>query len=70
MLACCAIHNNIMGVGPTDHIMEASMNQVESSSGEPETHSRWDSTEESRVWNVKKDKIYQTMWSDYTKSRE
>ena len=40
MLACYVIHNHIMGVDPTDHIMEATMNQVESSGGETETHSR------------------------------
>ena len=40
VLACYVIHNHIMGVDPTDHIMEATMNQVESSSGETKTHSR------------------------------
>ena len=50
-----------MGVDPTDYIMEVAMNQVEFSSGEPETRSHRDSTEESRVWNVKRDEIYQAM---------
>ena len=40
VLACCVIHNHIMGVDPTNHIMEVAMNQVESSGGEPKTHSR------------------------------
>ena len=40
VLACCVIHNNIVGVGPTDHIMEAAMNQVDSSGGEPKTRLR------------------------------
>ena len=40
VLACCVIHNHIMGVNPTNHILEAVMNQVESSGGESETHSR------------------------------
>ena len=31
VLACCVIHNHIMGFEPNDHIMEAAMNQVESS---------------------------------------
>ena len=57
-----------MGVDPTNHILEAAMNQVESSGGEPETHSRQDSTEESRVRNVKGDEICKAMSSDYTKS--
>ena len=43
------IHNNIVGVGSTDHIMEAAMNQVESSNGESEARSHQDSTEESKV---------------------
>ena len=30
VLACCVIHNHIMGVDPTDYIMEAAMNQVKS----------------------------------------
>ena len=29
VLACCVISNDIMGVDPTDYIMEAAMNQVE-----------------------------------------
>ena len=40
VLACCVIHNHIMGVDPTNYIMEAAMNQVESSGSQPETHSR------------------------------
>ena len=70
VLACCVIHSHIMGVDPIDYIMEATMNQVESSNGEPETRSRRDSTEESKVWNVKGDNICQAMWSDYTRSGE
>ena len=46
------------------------MNQVESNDSQQETQSRWDSIEDGRVWNAKRDKICQAMWSDYTKSRE
>ena len=63
-------YNHIMGVDHTDHIMKAAMNQVESSGGEPETHSHRDSFEVSRVWNVKRDEICEAMWSDYTRSGE
>ena len=70
VLACCVIHNHIMGVDPTNYIMEAAMNQVESNDSQPETHSRRASTKESRVWNVKRDEICQAIWSDYTRSRE
>ena len=70
VLACCVIHNHIMGVDSTDYIIEAAMNQVESSGGEPDTCSCRDSTEESKVWNVKRDEICQVMWSGYTKRGE
>ena len=70
VLACCVIHNHIMGVDPTNYIMEAAMNQVESSGRETKTRSRWDSIEKSRVWNVKRDEICHAMWSDYTRSGE
>ena len=70
VLACCVIHNHIMGVEPNDHIMVVAMNQVESSGPQQETQSRQDSIEDSRVWNAKRDEICQAMWSDYTRSRE
>ena len=37
VLACCVIHNHIMGVDPTDYIIEAAMNQIESSGSQQET---------------------------------
>ena len=37
VLACCVIHNHIMGVDPTDYIMEVAKNQVESSGSHQET---------------------------------
>ena len=70
VLACCVIHNHIMGVDPTEYIMEAVMNQVESSGSQQETQSHRDSIEDSRVWNAKRDEICQAMWSDYTRSGE
>ena len=70
VLAYCVIHNHIMGVDPTDYIMKATMNQVKSSGGKPETRSCRDSTKESRVLNVERDEICQAMWSDYTRSGE
>ena len=70
VLVCCVIHNHIMGVDPTDYIMEAIMNQVESSGSQQGTQSRRDSIEDSRVWNAKRDEICQVMWSDYIRSGE
>ena len=57
VLACCVIHNHIMGVDPTDYIMEATMNQVKSTGSQQETQSRRDSIEDNRVWNAKRDEI-------------
>ena len=37
VLACCVVHNHIMGVEPNDHIMEDAMNQVKSSDPQQET---------------------------------
>ena len=69
-LACCVVHNHIMGVEPNDHIMEDAMNEVESSDPQRETQSRRESIEDSRLWNAKRDEICQAMWSDYTMSVE
>ena len=57
VLACYVVHNHIMGVEPNDHIMEAAMNQIESSGSLQETQSCQDSIEDSRVWNAKRDEI-------------
>ncbi|XP_075640462.1 uncharacterized protein LOC142612229 [Castanea sativa] len=70
VLACCVIHNHIMGVDPADYIMEAAMNQVEGSGSQQETQSRREFLEDSRVWNAKRDEICKAMWSDYTRSGE
>ena len=70
VLACCVVHNHIMGVEPNDHIIEDAINQVESSDPQQETQSRWESVEDSRSWNAKRDEICQAMWFDYTRSGE
>ena len=57
VLACCVVHNHIMGVEPNDHIMEDAMNQVESSDSQQETQSRRESIEDSGLWNAKRDEI-------------
>ena len=61
VLACCVVHNHIMGVEPNDHIMEDAMNQVESSDPQQETQSRWESIEDSRLCNAKRDEICQAI---------
>ena len=37
VLACCVVHNHIMGVEPNDQILEEAMNEVESSDPQRET---------------------------------
>ena len=46
VLACCVVHNHIMGVEPNDHIMEDAMNEVESSDHQQGTQSRRESVED------------------------
>ena len=70
VLACCMVHNHIMGVESNDQIMEDVMNQVESSDPQQETQSHRESIEDTRLWNAKRDEICQGMWSDYTTSGE
>ena len=55
VLACCVIHNHIIGVEPNNYIMVDAMNQVESSGPQQETQSRRDSIEDNRMWNAKRD---------------
>ena len=50
--------------------MEDAMNQVESNDPQQETQLRRESIEDSKLWNAKRDKICQAMWSDYTTSGE
>ena len=61
VLACCVVHNHIMGVEPNDHIMEDVMNQVESNGPQQEIQSRRESIEYSGLWNAKRDEICQAM---------
>ena len=70
VLACCVVHNHIMGVESNDHIMEDAMNQVESSDPQQERQLRRESVKYSRSWNAKRDEICQAMWVNYTRSGE
>ena len=49
VLVCCVTHNHIIRIDLANYIMEAAMNQVESSGSQQETQSRRDSFEDSRV---------------------
>ena len=70
VLACCVVHNHIMGVELNDHIMENEINQVKSSDLQQERQSSWESVEDSKLWNAKRDEICQAMCADYTRSGE
>ena len=59
-----------MEVESNDHIMEAAMNQVESSDPQQERQLRRESVKYSRSWNAKRDEICQAMWANYTRSGE
>lgn len=70
VLACCVIHNHIMGVDPNDSIMEEFVCDVESLNQSGRVYqTRREVQEESREWIIKRDVICQAMWDDY-KNRE
>jgi hypothetical protein len=56
VLACCVIHNHIMGVDPNDSIIEE-VCDVNFKSGRVE--------DESREWTIKMNVICHAMWDDY-----
>jgi hypothetical protein len=70
VLACCVIHNHIMGVDPNDSIMEEEVCDVESQNQSGRVYqTRREIQEESREWTIKRDVICHAMWEDY-KNRE
>ena len=68
VLACCIIHNHIMGVDPYNFLME----EVYSDS-EPIRRtinlSQREEREENREWITKREMIASTMWNDYNTQR-
>ncbi|PPS13516.1 hypothetical protein GOBAR_AA07069 [Gossypium barbadense] len=64
VLACCIIHNHIMGVDPSDLLNQGLYK-------EPEfdliisTLTEQEEREKAREWSAKRDEIAQTMWTDY-----
>ena len=70
VLACCVLHNHIVGVDPDDPIMGDTTNEVNSQRIVHQTHqTRREAQEESREWNDKRDEISETMWTDYVTNR-
>uniref|UniRef100_A0A2N9IX83 Uncharacterized protein n=1 Tax=Fagus sylvatica TaxID=28930 RepID=A0A2N9IX83_FAGSY len=70
VLACCVLHNHIVGVDPDDPIMGDTTSEVDSQRIVHQTHqTRREAREESREWNDKRDGISEAMWTDYVTNR-
>ncbi|KAK5826609.1 hypothetical protein PVK06_021535 [Gossypium arboreum] len=64
VLACCIIHNHIMGVDPSDLLNQGLFEEPDSDLIIPTLRER-EEREEAREWSAKRDEIAQTMWVDY-----
>ena len=68
VLACCIIHNHIMGADPYDFLMEEIC-----SDNEPIRRtinlSQPEEREENREWITKREMIASTIWNDYNTQR-
>ncbi|KAK5785683.1 hypothetical protein PVK06_040290 [Gossypium arboreum] len=64
VLACCIIHNHIMGVDPSDLLNQGLFEEPDSDLIIPTLTER-EEREEVREWSAKRDEIAQTMWVDY-----
>ncbi|PPD92929.1 hypothetical protein GOBAR_DD10135 [Gossypium barbadense] len=64
VLACCIIHNHIMGVDPSD-LLNQGLYEVSESDSIIQTLTEREERQEVREWSTKRDEIAQTMWADY-----
>ncbi|KAK5811248.1 hypothetical protein PVK06_026572 [Gossypium arboreum] len=64
VVACCIIHNHIIGVDPSDLLNQGLYEEPKSDLIIP-TLTEQEEREEVREWSAKRDKIAQTMWTDY-----
>ncbi|KAH1057253.1 hypothetical protein J1N35_035318, partial [Gossypium stocksii] len=64
VLACCIIHNYIMGVDPSDLLNQGLYKELEFDLIIP-TLTKRKEREEVRGWSAKREEIAQTMWSNY-----
>ncbi|KAG8481189.1 hypothetical protein CXB51_026027 [Gossypium anomalum] len=64
VLTCCIIHNHIMGVDPSGLLNQGLHEEPKSDLIIP-TFTERERREEAREWSAKRDKIPQTMWTDY-----
>ena len=68
VLACCSIHNHIMGVDPYDFLMEEICPDSEPIRRTINLSQR-EEREENREWITKREMIASTMWNDYNTQR-
>ncbi|KAH1106589.1 hypothetical protein J1N35_010357 [Gossypium stocksii] len=64
VLACCIIHNHIMGVDPSDLLNQGLYKEPEFDLKIPILTKR-EEREEAREWSAKREEIAQTIWIDY-----
>ncbi|PPD80543.1 hypothetical protein GOBAR_DD22529 [Gossypium barbadense] len=64
VLACCIIHNHIMGVDPSD-LLNQGLYEASESDSIIQTLTEQEERQEAREWSAKRDEIAQTMWTDY-----
>ena len=65
VLACCIIHNHIMGVDPNDPIMQEEGSEVQDEHTQRTQQTQREEREENREWVNKRDEIAHAMWVDY-----
>ena len=68
VLACCIIHNHIIGVDPLDSIMSNELRGsplANESTSRRVQQSQREVQEENREWVQKQDDIFRKMWEDY-----
>ena len=68
ILACCIIHNHILGVDPLDSIMSNGLHGsplANDSTSRRVQQSQREVQEENREWVQKQDDIFRKMWEDY-----
>ena len=68
MLACCIIHNHIIGVDPYDFLMEEICSKSETIRKTINLNQQ-EEREENREWITKGEMIASTMWNDYNTQR-
>lgn len=66
VLACCIIHNFIMGIDPQDIITVTTNAEIESQNQSVRSQqTQRQERDESREWTAKRDSIAHNMWNDY-----